>query len=184
MLATQRMGFERSDSNPPAPQGAAILGFCCHSGNRMRSRLFPSIRLLLRQRRWLDSISGSAIDCPDETISATRHSFNEAGGFRRIAKRFTQTVDRRIHSVVEVHKGVRRPQLLAKLFARNHFTGSLQQHAENFEWLPVELNSHPALAELTGAQVYLKHSKSDNSAARGGSRWHGESFSPRSIHPW
>jgi hypothetical protein len=37
------MGFERSDSNPPAPQDRAILSFCCHS-DLGRAKVFPTVQ--------------------------------------------------------------------------------------------------------------------------------------------
>jgi hypothetical protein len=47
---------------------------------------------------------------------------------RRIAQRSAQLVDSGVQAVLEVHKGVGRPKLLAQLLARDDVARLLQQH--------------------------------------------------------
>jgi len=94
-----------------------------------------------------------------------------------------QPIDGCVHPVVKVHKSVGRPQPLLKLFARDSLAGPRQQQGQNFKWLPVKLNSHPALAEFSCVQVCLKGPKSDDSGTIGGFCCHVQRFSAQSVPP-
>jgi hypothetical protein len=71
----------------------------------------------------------------DETVSATRQSFNEPRLIRRIAQHFPEPIHRFIQAVVEVHKRVGRPQRPLEFFAGDQLTGALQQSHEHLEGL-------------------------------------------------
>ena len=67
--------------------------------------------------------------------------------------------------MVEIDKGVRRPQALAESFAFNQLTGPLQQHDQNFKGLTLQFDSDPTLPQLTCFQVYFESSKSNGTGA-------------------
>jgi hypothetical protein len=52
----------------------------------------------------------------------------------------------------------------------------LQQHGQYIKWLPLEFDSHSALAEFAGDEVRLKRSKSDNPGPLGRFVCHGHCF--------
>jgi hypothetical protein len=112
----------------------------------------------------------------DEAIPAAWHRFNEARVFGGITQRFPQPVDGRVNAGVKIYKGVGGPQPLAQFFARHHFPGSLQQHDQQFKWLPREFDSHTALAEFASAEVGLERSKSHGRGPLGRFVCHGEGF--------
>ena len=42
--------------------------------------------------------------------------------------------------MIEINKGIRRPKFIAKLLARDHLPGMLQQHRQNLQGLFLKLD--------------------------------------------
>jgi hypothetical protein len=70
--------------------------------------------------------------------------------------------------VIEVHECFGWPEALPDVLARYQFAWTLKQHRQNFEGLPLELDSHSALPELARAQVGFEGPESNNPSPRGG----------------
>jgi hypothetical protein len=79
-----------------------------------------------------------------------------------VSQRLAQLVDGRVHAVIKVHERVRRPEPQSQLFARDHLTRPLEQHGENLEWLPMQLDSHPTLPQFAGPRVHFEGAKAEN----------------------
>ena len=64
--------------------------------------------------------------------------------------------------MVEVDKCVRRPQPVPDLFARDDFTGTIQQHYQKVEGLGLQAYLMAVAAQLTGVEVRSKTTEKDN----------------------
>ena len=89
----------------------------------------------------------------------------------------------RLMAVLEIYKRVPRPKPLLEVLACYQFAWPFQQHHQNFEWLPLEFDSHSALPEFARAQVDFESSESNNPWPLGGFRCHGKRFAPPSVSP-
>ncbi len=76
-----------------------------------------------------------SIDGDEKAVAATRDSFDEARIFGGITQCAAQALDGGIQAVVEVHEGVRRPQLAAQLFPGDHLTGPFEKECQELERL-------------------------------------------------
>jgi len=85
--------------------------------------------------------------------------------------------------MVEIDKGVRRPQALAESFAFNQLTGPLQQHDQNFKGLTLQFDSDPTLPQLTCFQVYFESSKSNGTGASRSDHVHELGTVAQSVSP-
>lgn len=65
--------------------------------------------------------------------------------------------------MIELDKGILRPDLLAKLLARDQFSRMLQQHGEHLEGLFLKVNPDSVLAQFPGMQIRLEQSKANHS---------------------
>ncbi len=65
------------------------------------------------------------LDRREPAVSAARKSLNKVRVLGGIAKSVAKFIDGDIHAVVEVHKGVVRPQPLLQLFPRHQLAGTL-----------------------------------------------------------
>jgi len=65
--------------------------------------------------------------------------------------------------VVEVNKGVGRPQSVAKIIARHYLSRTLQQQGQNLQGLLLQLHLDPVTPQLSCAQVNLKGSEAASS---------------------
>src|SRR5208282_6191579 len=78
-----------------------------------------------------------------------------------IAQRSAQLIDGGVQTVLEVHKCVGRPKLLAQLLARDDLARLLQQHGQNSKGLFLDLDLKPVLAELSGVKVSFENPEVD-----------------------
>ncbi len=67
------------------------------------------------------------LDGSNEPVTSARQRLNETRRVRSIAKRRAKLADGVIDALVEVDKGVARPQGALDLFARNKVAGALEQ---------------------------------------------------------
>src|SRR6516164_9203113 len=124
----------------------------------MTGRLVPDIRLR-RQRSRLGSISGSAIDHPDEAIPSPGYGFNEAGTLSVVIQRRPKPFHGIVQSLLEVHKGVGRPELLLQLFSGDGLARTSQQHDQYVQWLPLQSDLPALFAEFPSSWIKLEHAK-------------------------
>jgi hypothetical protein len=64
--------------------------------------------------------------------------------------------------MIEVHKRVGGPKPAVQFLPRDDFTGMLEEHGQNLEWLFLKPDFDAIAAKLTGAQVGFKGSEADN----------------------
>src|SRR5271168_2295884 len=95
-----------------------------------------------------------------------RKSFDIARSFRRVTQSYAQTLDRVIEAVVEIHKGVCRPDTLLDYFARHYFAGMLQENPQDLERLVLKFDLYAPLAHFAGLQIDLEHAEANG--IRGG----------------
>lgn len=106
----------------------------------------------------------------EEAISAARERFHKTGILCGVAQCIAQALHGGVQAVVEINKGIRRPQAGVKILPCNHFSGALQKRGQHLKGLFLEASLEPVAAELPGTKVYLKDSKADNSVC--GVSWH------------
>src|SRR5215471_12851559 len=121
----------------------------------MTGTLVPDIRLR-RQRSWLGSISGSAIDRPDEAIPSPGYGLNEAGTLSVVIQRRPKPFHGIVQALLKVHERVGRPQLLLQLFSGDGLARTLQQHHQYVHWLPLQPDLHALFAEFPGSWIKLE----------------------------
>jgi hypothetical protein len=80
--------------------------------------------------RWCRSIRSHNCDRGDEPVSASRNGFNVARRVGIIVKRVPHFSDGYAQAVIELNKGVFRPQALPNFFPSDNLSGPLDQHYE------------------------------------------------------
>ena len=81
----------------------------------------------------------------DESVTELRDCLYITGILRGITQRRAQFLDCAVHAVLEIYERLVRPvrpQPLAHLLARDHFSCPLQQHRQNCKWLAAQAHSH------------------------------------------
>ena len=63
----------------------------------------------------------------DKAIAKLGKGFNKARICRRVIQNASEFLDGGVQTVFEVHKCIRGPELLTKLFASNNIAGSVEQ---------------------------------------------------------
>ncbi len=119
------------DSRNGAPENGDVQ-FGVQPDRVWRGR--PRPRALVVRGRGLCRSAG-AVDGGDEAVSPPGQGFDEARARCGIAQRLADLVHRGIQAVIEIDKGVGRPDLFAQLIARDHFTGILEQRREDLKRL-------------------------------------------------
>src|SRR5215469_15581761 len=92
-------------------------------------------------------------------VSLPRYSFDVARAGCRISQRLPKCVNRFVQAVLEVYKGVRRPQLLADFFASASSRRVLQQERQNFARLRGQFDLQAKFSKLTDLRIEFKRSK-------------------------
>src|SRR5580700_5596439 len=122
----------------------------------------------------------------EEAVAATRNSFYKAGTFGGVAKGLTDFVDSFIEPVVEIDKGVLRPEFFLKFLASYDLAGALNQHRQELEGLFLKANPQAVLAQFASAKIQLENAKTERPAKPMGF-FHGEesdlkgSVPPRAV---
>jgi hypothetical protein len=62
-----------------------------------------------------------------------------------------------VKAMVEIDKGVGRPDFYPKLFAGHEIAGTLQQRRKHTQGLALQAQLYTAFPEFTGAQIQLKN---------------------------
>lgn len=107
-------------------------------------------------------LSRPVLDCPDESVAAPRNRLYETRAFGRIAEGVTELLDRCIQTIVEVHEGVARPQLLFQFLARENLPRLFQQSAQNLKRLFLKFDRFTILAQFTRMEVHLEVIEAQN----------------------
>src|SRR5581483_5923245 len=118
----------------------------------------------------------------NETVSSPRKRFNETRTARRVAKRFSNLVDRSIQAVIEVSKGIRRPKLLPEFLSQNCFAGSLEQEDEYCKRLVLEAESSSLFAQFVSVQVNFKDAEARAAGLLAGFRGSRHAVSLASVY--
>jgi len=64
--------------------------------------------------------------------------------------------------MLKVDESPLRPELLAKLFSRDHLARLFQEHNQDLKGLVLQLDFHAVLAQFARSQVQLKRAETDN----------------------
>src|SRR5215469_8386095 len=64
----------------------------------------------------------------NEAIAAARERLDELGIVGGVCQSFPQPIHGDVQAVLEIHKGVRRPNCLSKFFPGNQFSRTFQEH--------------------------------------------------------
>jgi hypothetical protein len=91
-----------------------------------------------------------------EAISPPVERFHEPRTLSGVAKRRTQTLNRSVHAVLEIHKRAVGPQPIANLLTRDHIACALEQHAENVKRLVLQPHTDATLAQFTRTKIHLE----------------------------
>ena len=110
----------------------------------------------------LGAFEGAAalINRSDKAVSTAGQRFDKTRARCGIAQRLPNLVDRRIQAVVEIDKGVGRPDLLPQIVAGDHPSGIFKQRGQDLERLFLQPDSGAILAQFAGRQVDFEDAES------------------------
>jgi hypothetical protein len=94
------------------------------------------------------------------------NGLDETWHARIIADGLPQLLDSAVQTVVEINKGVLRPQESPELFPGYEFSGAIQQDGQDLQRLILNADAHSRLAQLTSAEVNLKIAEAIDAGAR------------------
>jgi hypothetical protein len=66
--------------------------------------------------------------------------------------------------MLEVNKGVVRPQLVPQLLASHELARPVEKQLKNSKGLPLKIRSRAGFSQLAGAGIQLEHAESDDLA--------------------
>jgi hypothetical protein len=69
-----------------------------------------------------------------------------------------------VQAVIEVYKGVGRPQPIAQFFPIDHLAGVFKQDGQKLQGASLDRQAHPAFSQFATADVQLKFAKSERRA--------------------
>lgn len=98
----------------------------------------------------------------DEPVPASWDGLDETRIARRIAERVAELIGGGVETVVEADEGVRGPEPLADLFARDHFAWTLEKDGEQAKGLFLQAYLDTAPTELSVPEVRLENSETDD----------------------
>jgi hypothetical protein len=91
----------------------------------------------------------------DEAVAAAGKRFDVARLRVRIAERHAQSADRGIHTVLEVHKSVRRPELRLHFLTGDEFAGIFEEHGQDLKRPAGEAELAAVLPELVRVEIHF-----------------------------
>jgi len=97
---------------------------------------------------WLNLFYGG-----DETIAAARKRLNETRLLVRIAKRAAQSLNRRVHAMLEIDEGIGGPKTFLQILSSEEFARVLQQQSENLEGPTGETDLATVFAQFASAKI-------------------------------
>lgn len=103
------------------------------------------------------------LDGSDETVAAPVQSLDVTWAFCGITQGQSQFAHGFVETAIEVDKCVRGPEPLTKFLPRDQFPGALQQQGQDVKWLLFQPDSHPVLAQFSGAEIHVKNAKAQGS---------------------
>src|SRR5581483_896104 len=103
-----------------------------------------------------------AVDMADEAITTLRQCLNEDRLLCRLSQSIAQPTHRRIKAVLEINKGIVRPEPCPKLLPAYHVARPFQQRRQDFKRLLLDPYLKSIFAKLTGAHIHLKDTKLDH----------------------
>jgi hypothetical protein len=103
----------------------------------------------------------------DKSVPTSRQGLDVAWRLGRITQGFAKARNGVVKAMVEIDKGVGRPDFYPKLFAGHEIAGTLQQRRKHTQGLALQAQLYTAFPELTGAQIQLKMSKRSTRAGTG-----------------
>src|SRR5580693_3111702 len=77
----------------------------------------------------------------EEAVAATSNGFHKTGTLGGVAEGLADFADRFVETVVEIHEGVRGPELFLKFFTSYDIAGVLKQQGQDLEGLLLNANS-------------------------------------------
>ena len=87
----------------------------------------------------------------NEAVAVAGDGLDEPRIFRGVAESLAETHDGGVEAVIEVNKGVARPETFAKLFAADEIAGSFEKDRKNLPRLVLEANAGSVLAQFAGS---------------------------------
>jgi hypothetical protein len=119
-----------------------------------------------RGTSWFRFESFLLLDRCNEFVPTTADRGYEARAFGVVIEGLTQFADGGIQAVIEVDKGVRRPEAFTELLAADHLARAFKKNVKNFKRAVLELNSSPVLAEFRPCEIGLVRSEMNDSRGR------------------
>jgi hypothetical protein len=101
------------------------------------------------------------VDWGDEAIATAGQCLYEARILRGVSEGIAQPLYRGVQAMVEVHKGVCRPELGSEFLAGDYVVGPLQKCEEHLERLVLQLDPRAVPAEFTCLRIDLKGAEAD-----------------------
>ena len=98
----------------------------------------------------------------DKPITPALQSFNKNRILGRIRESFPQPPNCCVQTVVEINKGVLRPESATELLAGHNLSRALQKDGQDLKWLRLEFEPAPLLSKLARTQIRFEQSESDH----------------------
>ena len=104
-----------------------------------------------------------------KAVSAAWKSLDINGGIGRLSQAVAKSLDGGVEGVVKIDKGIFGPELPAKLFARDQFTGPRNECDQNLKGLLLKIDFRAVFAKFTGAHIHFEGAKTKNTSLVHGS---------------
>jgi hypothetical protein len=125
---------------------------------RFRSRLVLHGRGKLGDR---DRRDGDLRQGADEAISPSRERFYEAGSIGRIAQRCSKPGDSVSDAVLEIHKGIGRPEFRPHLLSGDELAGRPQKDCQHLQRTPLDRQTHARTTQLSSLEIQFEGGEAD-----------------------
>jgi hypothetical protein len=116
-----------------------------------------------RGRGWYLNSAGPIVHRSYEAVSTSRDGLNEDGPLRRFAQSVAQPLDGGIQTMIEVNKGVRRPEFVAQFLSSNQLSRPFQERRQYLKGLFLQFYLLSPLAQFPGVEIDLEGAEADDS---------------------
>lgn len=94
-----------------------------------------------------------------ESVAVSGKGFNVEGIIGIVTERLSQSLHRRIETVVEIYECVRRPEAALEFGTGNNLPWMFEKQSKNLQRLILQPDAAPLLEKFTRAEIQLKEPK-------------------------
>src|ERR1700724_772 len=105
---------------------------------------------------------GHRLNGRDESISPAWQCLYKTWAVRGVAEGFAQPHHGIVEAMIEVAKGVTRPETIPQVFPGDEVSRFFQEHREDLKGLLGELETQTVFAQFAGSQIRFEHTKANS----------------------